>query len=72
MALIDTILQKGYSSYQKNYLIKMEPNINGASQKWHLTKTASYKNGISRKQHVTKLASQNLHYWFSEILPTPY
>ena len=41
MALIDTILQKGYSSYQKYHLTKMTRNINGTSQKWHLKKLAS-------------------------------
>ena len=40
MALIDTMLQKGHSSYQKYHLTKMAPNINGTSQKWHLTKMA--------------------------------
>ena len=52
MALIDTILQKGYSSYQKNYLIKMAPNINGASQKWHLTKMVSHENNMSQNWHL--------------------
>ena len=36
MALIDTILQKGHSSYQKYHLTKMAPHKNGISQKWHL------------------------------------
>ena len=35
MAPIDTLLQKGHSSYQKYHLIKMAPNISG-------------KNGISQ------------------------
>ena len=48
-------LTQYYSSYQKYHLTKMAPNINGTSQKWDLT----------------KLTSQNLHYWFSEVLPTP-
>ena len=59
MALIDTILQKGHSSYQKDRLTKMAPNINGISQKC-----------ISQKWHVTKMATQNLHYWSSEVLLT--
>ena len=48
MALIDTILQKGHSSYQKDHLTKMAPNINGISQKQHLTKMAYHKNGNSK------------------------
>ena len=36
MALIDTILQKGHSSYQKYHLTKMAPHKNDISQKWHL------------------------------------
>ena len=48
MALIDTILQKGHSSYQKYHLTKMAANINGTSQKWHLRKLASHKNGTSK------------------------
>ena len=59
MALIDTILQKGHSSYQKDHLTKMAPNINGISQKC-----------ISQKWRVTKMATQNLHYWSSEVLLT--
>ena len=35
-------------------------------QKYHLRKMASNK-----KQHLTKMTSQNLYYWFSEVLPTP-
>ena len=54
MTPIDTVLQKGNSSYQKYLLAKMAPNINGMSQNWHLT----------------KVAHQNLDYWFSEVLPT--
>ena len=54
MALIDTILQKGHSSYQKDHLTKMAPNINGISQKWY----------------ITKIVTQNLHYWLSEVLIT--
>ena len=48
MELIDKMLQKGHSSYQKYHLTKMVPNINGTSQKWHLTKTISHKNGTSK------------------------
>ena len=48
MALIDTILRKGHSSYQKYHLTKIAPNINGTSQKRHLTKTASHKNSTSK------------------------
>ena len=32
MAPIDTVLQKGHSSYQKYHLPKIAPNINGISQ----------------------------------------
>ena len=55
MALIDTILQKGHSSHQKYYLIKMAPNINGASQNWHLR---SYIIGFLKYyQHPTNKAN---------------
>ena len=54
MALIDTILQKGHSSYQEYHLTKVAPNVNGTSQKWHLT----------------KMASQNIYYWFSQVATT--
>ena len=60
MALIDTILQKGHFSSQ-----------NTTSQKKHPKWMAPHKNGISQKRHLTEMASQNLHYWFSEVLPTP-
>ena len=39
MAPIDTVLQKGHSSYHKYHLAKMAPNINVISQKWRLTTT---------------------------------
>ena len=39
MAPIDTVLQKGHSSYHKYHLTKMAPNINGISQEWRLTTT---------------------------------
>ena len=37
MAPIETVLQKGHSSYQKYHVAKMAPNINGISQNWYLT-----------------------------------
>ena len=43
----------------------------GTLKKYHLTKISPDINGISQKQHLTKMASQNLHYRFSEVLPTP-
>ena len=48
MALIDTILQKGHSSYQKDHLTKMAPNKNGTQHKWHLTKMVYHKNSNSK------------------------
>ena len=36
MAPIDTVLQKGHSSYQKYDLAKVVPDINRISQKWYL------------------------------------
>ena len=36
MALIDSVLQKGHSSYQKYYLTKMATNLKGTLKKWHL------------------------------------
>ena len=39
MALIDTVLQKGNSSFKKYHFAKIAPNINGISQKCHLTST---------------------------------
>ena len=39
MALIDTVLQKGHSSFKKYHFAKIAPNINGISQKCHLTST---------------------------------
>ena len=39
MVPIDTVLQKGHSSYQKCYFTKMATSINGISQKWYLTIT---------------------------------
>ena len=52
MALIDTILQKVHSAFQKYHLTKKAPNINDTSQKWQLTKTASHKNGIPKQTFV--------------------
>ena len=48
MALIDTILQKGHSCYEKYHLTKMAININGTWQEWHLKKMTSQKYGISK------------------------
>ena len=48
MALIDTLLQKGHSSYQKDHLTKMAPNKNGTQHKWHLTKMVYHKNSNSK------------------------
>ena len=39
MAPIGTVLQNGYSSYQKYHLAKMAPSINDISQKWYLKTT---------------------------------
>ena len=44
---------------------------NTTSQKWHPTEIAPHENGISHKWHLPKMSSENLHYWFSEVLPTP-
>ena len=60
MTLIGKKLQKGHSSYRKYHLRKMAPSI-----------MAPHKKGISQKRYLTKMASNNLHYWFSEVLPTP-
>ena len=44
MVPIDTMLQKGHSSYQKYHLTKMALKINDTSQKWCLT---TYITGFS-------------------------
>ena len=60
MALIDTMLQKQHSSYQKYRLTKMAPSIN-----------APYKNGTSQKRHLTKTASQNFYIGFLKYCQHP-
>ena len=58
MALLDTILQKGHSSYQKYHLIKMASNINCTSEKW-----------ISQKRHLKTYIIGFLKYY--QLLATP-
>ena len=52
MALIDIMLQKGHSSYQKYHLTKMARSINSTSQ----------------KSYLTNIAADNGHYCFFEVL----
>ena len=63
MAPIDTVLQKGHSSYQKYHLAKMAPNINGISQKWYPTTRISLPIGTNGRQLLVNFPMPLVNWW---------
>ena len=63
MAPIDTVLQKGHSSYQKYHLAKMTPNINGISQNWYPTIRISLPIGTNGRQLLVSFPMPLVNWW---------
>ena len=67
MAHTDTVLQKGHSSYQKNHLTKMAPNINDTSQKWHLEPFGQSKT----IWHIPNIKNSKFKFKKCQVFPKP-